>query len=183
MLALGILVSIVRGIWMGAKLEGTDDTVFWFFSSAQWGWLDGFLCSLMGFLLGFAVGFVMWILGLQGGGDVKLTAALGAWVGPMQLMLLIFGATVVLVLLGVYLMVRKAMRRGVQKAVFGIKPGAQANNLKKTPAGAQRRSQLLAYSLPVAVAVILLLPLLVYRDTKPQKNPSSEQTSVQRREN
>jgi len=184
MLALGILVEIVRGIWMGAKLEGTAETVFWFASSPGLGALDGFLCALMGFLVGFAIGFGMWILGLQGGGDVKLTAALGAWVGPLQLLLLVLGATVVYVVLGVYLMIRKAMRRGVQKAVFGVKPGAQGNNVKKTKAGVQRKSQLLAYSLPVAVATILLVPLLVYHNTQrlpqPHKTTSNEQTSVQR---
>ena len=45
------------------------------------GILDGLLFSLFGFLLAFAGMFAFWILGLCGGGDVKLYAAVGAWLG------------------------------------------------------------------------------------------------------
>ncbi len=38
--------------------------------------------SLLGFLTGFGLTFVMFALGAIGGGDVKLLAGIGAWIGP-----------------------------------------------------------------------------------------------------
>src|SRR5271154_6043862 len=37
--------------------------------------------SALGFLLGFGIPFTLFILGAVGGGDVKLLAGIGAWVG------------------------------------------------------------------------------------------------------
>src|ERR1700722_17606945 len=38
--------------------------------------------ALLGFLTGFGLTFVMFALGAVGGGDVKLLAGIGAWIGP-----------------------------------------------------------------------------------------------------
>lgn len=38
--------------------------------------------SALGFLVGFALPLLLFVIGALGGGDVKLLAALGAWVGP-----------------------------------------------------------------------------------------------------
>jgi prepilin peptidase CpaA len=43
----------------------------------------GFGQAGMGFLAGFALTFVFFALGGMGAGDVKLFAAIGAWVGPV----------------------------------------------------------------------------------------------------
>ena len=44
--------------------------------------LDGGLASLGGLVVGAALMFVLYTLGGMGAGDVKLLAALGAWLGP-----------------------------------------------------------------------------------------------------
>ncbi len=50
-------------------------------------WLHGFWQSLEGFALGALVyGMLSWIGGM-GMGDVKLVAAIGAWIGPRQLLM------------------------------------------------------------------------------------------------
>jgi prepilin peptidase CpaA len=50
------------------------------------GW-HGFIQSIEGFGLGAAVfGILSWIAGM-GMGDVKLVAAIGAWIGPQQLVI------------------------------------------------------------------------------------------------
>ena len=36
---------------------------------------------LIGFIVGFTLGFIAWILGGMGGGDVKLMATIGIWLG------------------------------------------------------------------------------------------------------
>jgi prepilin peptidase CpaA len=45
------------------------------------GW-SGFLLSVGGWFLGLALFLPFFVLGGMGGGDVKLLAALGAWLGP-----------------------------------------------------------------------------------------------------
>jgi prepilin peptidase CpaA len=43
--------------------------------------------SALGMLVGFALPLVLMILNAVGGGDVKLLAAVGAWVGPVNVLL------------------------------------------------------------------------------------------------
>src|ERR1700749_3638515 len=37
----------------------------------------------LGLLVGFAIPFVLFLMGALGGGDVKLLAGIGAWLGPI----------------------------------------------------------------------------------------------------
>jgi prepilin peptidase CpaA len=107
---------------------------------------------------------VLWLMGMMGGGDVKLMAALGAWVGPKQMLWLVLGSMIVFLLLGIVGMIRKFFRKGARKTLFGMKHGAARDNLKKTATGMRRKDQLLAFSLPVAVATGLGVALFVWRD-------------------
>src|SRR5262245_16625871 len=56
------------------------------------GWTAGFLNSLLGALFGFGILFAFYVMGGMGAGDVKLMAALGAWLG-MLLTLYVFIAS------------------------------------------------------------------------------------------
>jgi prepilin peptidase CpaA len=51
--------------------------------------------ALLGLLVGFAVPFVLFALGALGGGDVKLLAAIGAWVGPADVLKIFIVAAIV----------------------------------------------------------------------------------------
>lgn len=51
------------------------------------GWHDGFLQSIEGFALGALIYGILFWMGGMGMGDVKLVAAIGAWIGPSQLLL------------------------------------------------------------------------------------------------
>ena len=55
-------------------------------SAWQGGW-HGFWMSLAGLGLGAAIYGLFFLMGGMGMGDVKLCAAIGAWIGPSQLML------------------------------------------------------------------------------------------------
>src|SRR5262245_8503550 len=76
---LGLVASLVRGALLGASGSSV-----WVLGSngAGVGALDGLLFALAGFVVGFVLFFGMWLMGICGGGDVKLFAALGAWIGP-----------------------------------------------------------------------------------------------------
>ena len=51
--------------------------------------------SIYGLLAGFAVTFLLYIVGGRGAGDVKLTAGIGAWLGPTPVLIVLAGAAIV----------------------------------------------------------------------------------------
>src|ERR1700722_15847864 len=55
MLAVGVVMNLVRGVWMGSVLEhaGSDETVWLFANTPAMGALDGLLCALAGFAASF----------------------------------------------------------------------------------------------------------------------------------
>ncbi len=55
----------------------------WYGSSHGFGW-HGFGQCMAGLSLGLLFNGIPFLMGWTGGGDVKLFAAIGAWVGPMQ---------------------------------------------------------------------------------------------------
>jgi Flp pilus assembly protein protease CpaA len=97
----------------------------------------------------------MWVLGLCGGGDVKLFAALGGWVGVQRLVLLWLLSYLVLILwtLG------KVMVRGLRpsKVQASVKKLQKSEEIaRKAAQQGKSRSQLrVTYSLPFAVATLL----------------------------
>jgi len=50
--------------------------------------------SLLGLLCGFVLLFPAFAIGAMGGGDVKLLAAVGAWTGPLGILIVLLAATV-----------------------------------------------------------------------------------------
>ncbi len=142
LLAGGVLANLVRGAWVGA-----DGAEAWSLGANGWavGAADGFLFSLAGFAVGFAMFFVLWVFGVGGGGDVKLAAAVGAWVGPRWFF---FVLVVALVAVTVLTVARIAV------TVLSGKPGRGL----RAKAVAWR---LLSFSLPMTVGVAALLALLL----------------------
>src|SRR5437667_6545439 len=51
--------------------------------------------SLLGLACGFAITFVLYIIGGRGAGDVKLTAGIGAWLGPWPVLWVFMVAAIV----------------------------------------------------------------------------------------
>jgi prepilin peptidase CpaA len=150
-LGLGVLANLVRGAWLGAagvsvwQLDG------------HWalGLLDGLLFSLAGLAIGFALFFVMWLLGICGGGDVKLIAAVGAWLGPVMVVAVLGGTLVVVLFVTLGQLVRRLLGGGMS-ALRTASPSARKPGQPLTAKDRKRR--LLSYSLPVALTVAVLLP-------------------------
>jgi prepilin peptidase CpaA len=140
----GLLANLIRGIWMGIQGRG----IFLFTESNVWlGILDGLLFSLVGFLVAFVLLFILWILKTCGGGDVKLMAALGAWLGPVLVVYVWLGSVGFLVMIGIGSLAA-ALLSG--KSLPLPKKGASSSPPKKP-------RWRISYSLPVALATIVVL--------------------------
>jgi prepilin peptidase CpaA len=59
--------------------------------------------SILGLLSGFAITFLLYMVGGRGGGDVKLTAGIGAWLGPWPVLIVLAVAALVSLVLAVAL--------------------------------------------------------------------------------
>jgi prepilin peptidase CpaA len=67
--------------------------------------------SIYGLLAGFAVTFLLYIVGGRGAGDVKLTAGIGAWLGPWPVLIVLAAAALVSLVLAVGLSVARGRLR------------------------------------------------------------------------
>src|SRR5262249_40457424 len=107
---------------------------------------DGLLFSLAGFALGFALFFAMWVLGVCGGGDVKFFAALGAWIGPRNVLyvLVVTVAILAVVVLGSAF---AALARGNLLRLRNRRPGAAGRPGKR----------LITFALPLSLATAVVL--------------------------
>jgi prepilin peptidase CpaA len=157
LLPLGLLVNVARGAWLGGQ------------GAAAWalgphgafvGAFDGALFALTGFLAGFALFFLLWLLGTCGGGDVKLFAALGAWVGAYLAVWVLAGTVVVVMLVAGFRLLTGFFSSGYR----GIKQYTARDGRPREPGGRNwPRRRLITYSLPLAVttAAVLLWSLRV----------------------
>jgi prepilin peptidase CpaA len=119
----------------------------------------GLLQSVAGWLLGAALFFPLFALGGMGAGDVKLLAALGAWLGPVEAVYLalfssmaggLVGIAVALfhgylrqALMNVWLMLMEWRMRGVRPL-----PGLTLNDA---------RAPKLAFAIPIAIGAVCTL--------------------------
>lgn len=137
---LGLLMNAVRLGWLAEQGQPG-----WLLNSSMWagGGLDGLLFAVSGLLVAFVFFFLLWLFGVCGGGDVKLAAAVGAWMGPRYFFGVIALALPILVLF-------TAVRLGMILVRGGRRPDPRA------PArGMQWR--LMSFSLPMALAVVGLV--------------------------
>jgi prepilin peptidase CpaA len=163
LLVVGLLLNLGRGTWLG--LTNESDSVWLLPPGAAWGWLDGLLFALAGFGLALVLFFGLFLFGMAGGGDVKLVAALGAWVGPLNILWILLGTMAVMLIFAIADLVRRIIRRGPAKALFSFKrTQPHGKDGKPLPAGAQRRKNLVAYALPVAISTAILV--LVWNRTQ-----------------
>ena len=118
------------------------------------GLADGLLFSLGGFATGFAIFLGMWLLGLCGGGDVKIFAAVGAWIGFKFTFWLWGGSLLTLIVVAGTRYMLHALVKGKSSARKEF--SSKANTSKKSNS-LESRSRLLPYSLPLAIATALML--------------------------
>jgi prepilin peptidase CpaA len=149
-LALGVLCNVVLGAWT----EGPRGKFVMGGEGGLAGALDGLILALTGFATGFALFFVMFVLGTCKGGDVKLFAAIGAWVGPMIAIYLLAGTIVGVVVIATGHLAWDMASQGFH-STFKNYTLAAAPGKKARPRTTRRR--LTAYSPAVALSASLVL--------------------------
>lgn len=113
----------------------------------------GLLPALAGFAVGLALLLLPWILGGGGMGDVKMLAALGAWLGPLWI-LVAFGLGSVLAAFGmVAVLTMSTLTSGFSST---RKRFVAAAAEAPSPAALKAR-RVLPFALPMALATWLLL--------------------------
>lgn len=127
--------------------------------------------SLLGMLVGFGLAFVFFAVGAMGGGDVKLLTGVGAWLGPL-------GVLLVFVLEAVVGMAQAILQAAMQKrlvtvlrnsAVLAGSMAAGSTDVgivslpEPTEANARAMKQVLPYSVPVLIATVVVVGVRLAR--------------------
>jgi prepilin peptidase CpaA len=116
--------------------------------------------SLLGFAIGFCLLLLPWILGGGGMGDVKMLAALGAWLGPVMI-LVAFGIGAILgMLMAVGVMLSSVVTSGImstQKQYVGAGGAAAMRGENK------KARRVLPFAVPMAAATWLILAWMILR--------------------
>ncbi|MCS7168489.1 MAG: A24 family peptidase [Gemmatales bacterium] len=153
---LGLLANLVRGAWLGLHEKSV-----WVLPHGIWlGALDGLLFALAGFLTGFGLFFALWLLRTCGGGDVKLFAAIGAWIGPV-LSLWVLGISIVLVaILATLKALYGLITQGPRESLPDLSSRRRAEkelSVQEMLARGQRPKRLMSFSFPLALSLVLFL--------------------------
>jgi prepilin peptidase CpaA len=121
--------------------------------------------SLLGLLAGFGLAFVLFGLGALGGGDVKLLAGLGAWIGPR----LVFGVFLVEAVLGLVIVLAQAVYQGRLRKLLDNSAVLAVNlvhvgdvgvdHVAHTGRSCQSVDRPLPYAVPVMAAAVAVLYL------------------------
>jgi prepilin peptidase CpaA len=124
------------------------------------GWI-GPASSLAGLLVGFSLLILPWILGGGGMGDVKLLAALGAWMGPIYILFIFAGAAMFASLMAIGIMIYTAITEGVgaSKERYLATAGGTAN----TSGVRKKMKRVVPFAVPIAMSSWILLAWLLMR--------------------
>lgn len=127
---------------------------------------DGPLAALAGFAVGFALLLLPWLLGGGGMGDVKLLAALGAWLGPL-LVLATFGMSAVMAgLIALAVITGSALTQGVTSTKRKYLVAGNHGGTSETSGGGRRpRRRTLPFAVPVALATWLVVGWLLWKES------------------
>lgn len=117
----------------------------------------GPLVSLGGFGLGFVLLLLPALFGGGGMGDVKLLAALGAWLGPFLVLITFSAAILIAAMIALSIVFLSVMDRGITRT--GRKYFAAKRPLDKS--GKKRTARVLPFAVPVAVSTWGMLAWIV----------------------
>jgi Flp pilus assembly protein protease CpaA len=152
----GLAASVVRGGWLGQE----GHPVWLFPPSGPWiGACDGLLLALCSALAGFVSFFILWMLGVCGGGDVKLVTATAAWIDPYRTVL-IMAVSLTLVCLWIVLAFSARLISG---RIPQVKPAGDHRSARDL----RLRGRRISYSLPLAISTVIVVLASWYGELVP----------------
>jgi len=125
--------------------------------------------------------FILWLVGSSGGGDVKYTAALGAWLGPVYVFYVILISVVLIAISSVGVLAYEGMRLGFGRAQARyVTSGGSSKGDRHAPRsdsggglrGEEARQQqmvkrrLMPWAVPAALATWLVLAYQILQMTQ-----------------
>ena len=134
----------------------------WVYQAVFHGW-PGIGNAAGGFLVGFGVLFLLWMVGGGGGGDVKLMAALGTWLGWLMVLKVLF-VSLIFVTTGTmgivaFGLLSKGLRRTKEQYM------SKSNKGKGETTDQRKKRRVMAFALPVALATWCVLALQFFGTT------------------
>ncbi len=128
----------------------------WYGNSHGFGW-HGLGQCLAGLSLGLLINGIPFLMGWTGGGDVKLFAAIGAWVGPVQFLWAFFftalAGGIMILSSAVYSSFLKNLLTGAGDLFFGGK--RREKLLAPEPACANPLKRKMPYAPAIAIGTLL----------------------------
>jgi prepilin peptidase CpaA len=125
--------------------------------------LRGLEFSLLGFAAGFGVLFFLWLIGGGGGGDVKMMAALGAWLGWKWTLAVFLGSAVVTLVLATVRMAYRLIARATAGSREVERTGKSlGGRTAPAPSGGEGEEAWrfpVPYAVPVALSTWVVLAL------------------------
>jgi prepilin peptidase CpaA len=122
------------------------------------GGMSFLLWSLLGMIAGFTVFFVFYVIGGMGAGDVKLMAAIGALLGPKDVL---YAAAYTAIAGGIYAVILLAARRENRTAFarYGImaKTFVMTGHFAPIPRDEGMKTTPLCYGVAIAIGTLIVL--------------------------
>jgi len=119
--------------------------------------------SLLGFLSGFGLSLMMFLIGAVGGGDVKLLAGVGAWLGPQRVLAIFLLRAII----GMAMIITQAAWHGRLRTLFRNSAVVAINlvhikdlgvdQVKETGLSCRSIDRPFPFAVPVLIAVVLLI--------------------------
>jgi prepilin peptidase CpaA len=123
--------------------------------------MSGLMAGVLGVLLGFALLIVPWIMHGMGAGDVKLMAAIGAWLGPLLTFYsFALGAVIGGVVAVVMIVSTGRLRMACQNIGIIIAKCSNKNTAFSEFGSARsfgKTSQLLPYGVPLTAGTLMIV--------------------------
>jgi prepilin peptidase CpaA len=121
---------------------------------------QGALFALAGFAVGFVLLLAPWLLGGGGMGDVKLLAALGAWLGPVMILVAFAGSAIVAAVLAAAVIVNNTLHNGIiasKRKYLAVGHRGTGAIDAQTALNQAKKRRVLPFAIPVAISTWLLL--------------------------